>query len=114
MDHNAFRDFINRHEWIFAKTYGAFCPHEYVVMKRLPREEWPLFPLIARLIREEGFTAEYGRLGPNWYYIVDGYYYWTLDPKAEDTDLINRAKLCDFEFVDVDGRKIVRRRKDGG
>ena len=73
MDHNAFRDFINRHEWIFAKTYAAFCPHEYVVMKRLPREEWPLFPLIARLIREEGFAAEYGRLGPNWYYIVDGY-----------------------------------------
>ena len=45
--------------------------------------------------------------------IVDEYYYWTLDPKVGDTDLINRAKLSDFEFVDVDGRKIVRRRKQG-
>ena len=42
--------------------------------------------------------AEYGRLGPNRYYIVDDWYYWTLDPKAEDTDLINRARLSDFEF----------------
>ena len=55
--------------------------------------------------------AEYGCLGPNWYYIVDEYYYWTMDPKAEDTDLINRAKLSDFEFVETDGKTIVRRRK---
>ena len=82
-------------------------------MKKLPGEERPLFPEIARLIREKGFTAEYGRLGPNRYYIVDEYYYWTMDKNAEDTDLINRAKLSDFEFVDVDGRKVVRRRKDG-
>ena len=113
MDHDAFRAFINRHEWTFAKTYAAFCPHEYVVMKQLPREEWPLFPQIARFIREEGFTAEYGKLGPNRYYIVDEYYYWTLDPNAEDTALINRAKLSDFEFADADGRKVVRRRKNG-
>ena len=114
MDHNIFRNFIERHEWIFAKTYAAFCPHEYIVMKWLPEEEWPLFPQIAQFIRDEGFVAEYGRLGPNWYYIVDEYYYWTLDPKVEDTDLINRAKLSDFEFVDVDKNKVVRRKKGVG
>ena len=112
MNHDSFRDFINRHEWTFAKTYAAFCPHEYIVMKKQTEDEWPLFPEIAQFIRDEGFVAEYGRLGPNRYYIVDEYYYWTLDPKAEDTDLINRAKLSDFEFADVDGRKVVRRRKD--
>ena len=68
MNHDIFRDFINRHEWTFAKTYAAFCPHEYLVMKKLPGEEWPLFPEIARFIREKGFVAEYGRLGPNRYY----------------------------------------------
>ena len=113
MDHNSFRDFINRHEWTFAKTYAAFCPHEYLVMGKTPGRDWPLFPEIARFIRDEGFVAEYGRLGPNWYYIVDEYYYWPLDRNVEDTDLINRARLSDFEFVDADGRKIVRRRKDG-
>ena len=114
LDHDSFRNFVNRHEWTFAKTYAAFCPHEYIVMKKLPREEWPLFAQSARLIREEGFTAEYGRLGPNRYYIVDEYYYWTLDKHTEDTVLINRAKLSDFEFVDMNGKKIVRRRKTEG
>ena len=113
MDHNGFRDFVNRHAWTFAKTYAAFCPHEYLVKKRLPPEEQALFPEAARLIREEGFVAEYGRLGPNWYYIVDGNYYWTLDPKVEDTELINRAKLTDFEFVGAEGKRIVRRRNPG-
>ncbi len=111
MDHNSFREFICGHEWTFAKTYAAFCPHEYIVMRKQPTEEWPLFPEIAQFIRDEGFTAEYGKLGPNRYYIVDDYYYWTLDPKAENTDLINRAKLSDFEFLDVDGKKVVRRRR---
>ena len=53
MDHNGFRDFVNRHAWTFAKTYAAFCPHEYLVKKRLPPEEQALFPEAARLIREE-------------------------------------------------------------
>ena len=113
MDHNGFREFINRYEWTFAKTYAAFCPHEYLVMRKTSGKDWPLFREIAQFIRDEGFVAEYGRLGPNWYYIVDEYYYWTLDKNVEDTDLINRAKLSDFEFVDADDRKIVRRRKEG-
>ncbi len=114
MDHDEFRDFIDRHEWTFAKTYAAFCPHEYVVMKKLPEEEWPLFPEIAQFIRDRGFTAEYGRLVPNRYYVVDDYYYWTMDKHVEDTDLINRAKLSDYEFVkNADGvARIIRRRKD--
>ena len=69
-----------------------------------------MFQEIARFIREKGFVAEYGRLGPNWYYIVDEYYYWTLDKNVEDTDLINRAKLSDFEFVEKDGKLICQRK----
>ena len=111
MNDAEFREFIYRDEWTFAKTYAAFCPHEYIVMKKLPGEEWPLFPEIARLIREKGFVAEYGRLGPNRYYIVDDYYYWTLDPNVENTDLINRAKLSDFEFVEKDGKTVVHRKQ---
>ena len=61
---------------------------------------------------KKDFGAEYGRLGPNWYYIVDDYYFWTLDKNVEDTDLINRAKLSDFEFVNMDGKRVVCRRKN--
>ena len=110
MDHNTFRDFINSHDWTFAKTYAAFCPHEYLVMRKLPETEWPLFLEIAQFIRDEGFVAEYGRLGLNWYYIVDDRYYWTLDPEVNDTDLINRAKLSDFEFVEDGEKRVVQRR----
>ena len=34
-----------------------------------------------------------------------------MDKNVEDTDPINRAKLSDFEFVDVDGKRIVRRKE---
>ena len=108
MNHDIFRDFIKRHQWTFAKTYAAFCPHEYIAMKKLPGEEWHLFPEIAHFIRGKGFVAEYGRLGSNWYYIVDDYYYWTLDKNVEDTDLINRAKLTDFDFLKDEEKGIVR------
>lgn len=40
MNDGFFRSFINRHEWIIAKSYAAFCPHEYIVMKRQPEEEF--------------------------------------------------------------------------
>ncbi len=112
MDHNCFRAFINHHDWTFAKTYAAFCPHEYIVMKRLPEEEHTLFPEIAQFIRDKGFVAKYGRLEPRSYYIVDDYYYWTMDEKVEDTDLINRAKLTDFDFVETAQGLTVRRHEE--
>ena len=67
-----------------------------------------MFPEIARFIRDEGFVAEYGRQGPNWYYIVDEYYYWTMDKNVEDTDLVNRAKLSDFDFWKDEQDGVVR------
>ena len=112
MDHNCFCAFINQHDWTFAKTYAAFCQHEYIVMKRLPEEEHALFPEIAQFIRDKGFVAKYGRLEPRSYYIVDDYYYWTMDKKVEDTDLINRAKLTDFDFVETAQGLIVRRHEE--
>ena len=48
----------------------------------------------------------------NQYYIADEYYYWTMDKNVDDTDLINRAKLSDYEFVKTDERLIVRRKGD--
>ena len=106
MDHNCFRAFINHHDWTFAKTYAAFCPHEYIVMKRLPEEEHTLFPEIAQFIRDKGFVAKYGRLEPR------SYYNWTMDEKVEDTDLINRAKLTDFDCVETAQGLTVRRHEE--
>ena len=99
MTHDEFRSFILQHHWIFAKTYAAFCPHEYLVKERLPKTEHEVFTEVARLILQDGFTASYGRLGPNQYYIVDDWYYWIMDKSAADATLINRARLCDYDFI---------------
>ena len=108
MTHSAFTQFILRNTWIFAKTYAAFCPHEYVVKERLPAEEQAKFEQIVTFIREQGFIATYGRLGPNRYYTVEDYYYWTMGDPVEETNILNRAKLVDYEFRETEKGVIIR------
>ncbi len=94
-----FRNFVNKFDWTFAKTYANTAPHEYIVLDKVGLEHREEFIKIARFIREKGFEAYYySRAG--FYYIIDENYYWTMDEKAEDTDLINRAKLSDYELID--------------
>lgn len=108
MTHSTFKQFILRNTWIFAKTYAAFCPHEYVVKERLPAEEQAVFEQIVTFIREQGFIASYGRLGPNRYYTVEDYYYWTMGDPVEETNILNRAKLIDYEFRETENGVIIR------
>ena len=111
MTHLEFRQFIARNKWIFAKTYAAFCPHEYVVKERLSDDEQCVFEQIVTFIRENGFIAIYGRKGPNQYYTVDDYYYWTMGAPIEDTTILNRAKLSDYSFAETERGLIVRYNK---
>ena len=108
MTHLEFQQFIARNKWIFAKTYAAFCPHEYVVKDRLSEEEQRVFEQIVTFIRENGFIAIYGRKGPNPYYTVDDYYYWTMGAPVEETTILNRAKLSDYSFTETERGLIVR------
>ena len=108
MTHALFRQFIERNTWIFAKTYAAYCPHEYIVKDRLSEEEKSVFEQIVILIREKGFEAVYGNLGPNQYYTVDEYYYWTMGAPVEQTIILNRAKHSDYDFVPTEDSLRVR------
>lgn len=101
MTHLDFQKFIARNRWIFAKTYASFCPHEYVVKDRLAEEEQRVFEQIVTFIRENGFIAIYGRKGPNRYYTVDEYYYWTMGAPVEETNILNRARLSDYTFTET-------------
>jgi len=109
MTHEEFRSFIQSHPWTFAKTYAAFCPHEYVVKGRLCPEDQKTFEEIVLFIRKNGFLAIYGKKSPNQYYIVDDHYYWTMPDTLEATDILNRAKLTDFDFIETPKGLIVRR-----
>ena len=93
-----FKNFVNQFSWIFAKTYANKAPHEYIVLNKVGNEHKDEFIKIAQFIREKGFKAfYYTREG--YYYKLDKNYYWTMDDKVEDTDLINRAKIADYDLV---------------
>lgn len=108
MTHLDFQQFIAWHKWTFAKTYAAFCPHEYVVKDRLTEEEKRIFEQIVVFIRENGFTAVYGRKGPNHYYTVDEHYYWTMGAPIEETTILNRAKLSDYTFTETERGLVIQ------
>ena len=108
MTHFEFLEFIQHTTWTYAKTYAAFCPHEYVVKDRLAEDDKLIFEQIVTFIREQGFVATYGRLGPNRYYTVDDHYYWTMGDPVEETNILNRAKLCDYEFRETEKGVIIR------
>ena len=94
-----FRNFINQFQWIYAKTYAQKSPHEYVVLEKVGLNYKDEFIKIAQFIRDKGFKALYYKR-EGFYYRIDENYYWTMDEKAEDTDLINRAKWDDYELID--------------
>ena len=106
-----FQKFVARNRWISAKTYAAFCPHEYVVKDHLPDDEQRTFEQIVSFIRGKGFIAIYGRKGPNRYYAVDDYYYWTMGAPIEETTILNRAKLSDYSFTETEQGLIIRYNK---
>ncbi|NLH77855.1 MAG: hypothetical protein GX465_12535 [Acidobacteria bacterium] len=93
------REFVSEFKWTFAKTYAKTAPHEYIVLDKVGIEHKAEFAAVARFIREAGFEAYYYRR-KGYYFILDDNYYWTMDEKIEDTDLINRARLSDYELVD--------------
>lgn len=82
--------FVNSVDWIFAKTYAKFAPHEYIVKKYLPEEKHEDFMWLARLINSEGYEVEFKGKMYTCYDIGDKKY-WTMDEDVEKTDLINRA-----------------------
>lgn len=103
-DAKRFRDFVNSHRWVFAKTYAAFCPHEYTLRHEAT---WNDFTWFAKFVWANGFDATFGKSKSR--YFIDqgsGWYYFVF-PVDFDEDgnvqrtmtLINRGSLNEFEFV---------------
>lgn len=92
-------DFVARHRWYDAVTYAKFCPHQYVVKGRLPKDEQKVFEEIAQGIRDFGFMALYGTQ-QGMYYILGEHYYWTMGAPIPETTILNRARLSDFALID--------------
>ena len=82
------REFIEAHEWHFAKTMPEI-PHWYCLLSdKGDREEFLWF---ARYIGEHSVEGRF--CGKTYrYYFLDGYKYWIMDPTPEECDLINRER----------------------
>ena len=105
MDHNGFREFICRHEWTFAKTYAAFCPHEYTLQRE---SRWEDFARFFEFIWENGFDAYYGKNMQRYFIDTErGWYYFVSHNDVDENGkaqrsatLINRASLKQWELVE--------------
>lgn len=93
-----FDKFVNDNAWRYAKTYAKKCPHEYVVRDKLPNHYRALFPDIVKFIRAKGFEAYYFKK-KGIYFIHGNYYYWTMGAPPEETTILNRAWVSDYERI---------------
>lgn len=84
---NDVRKFIDSAKWVFAKTYAATWPHEYIV--RTP-ENAEMILALARHIFEHGIDGRfYSQIRK--YHHEGGKVYWFMDPTPEATNLVNRC-----------------------
>ena len=82
------RAFIETHEWHFASTMPEI-PHWYCLLQ--DKGDTEEFRWFAAYIRERSLPGLfYGKT--YWYYHLDGYKYWWMDPTVEECDLINRDR----------------------
>lgn len=84
-------DFIQAHEWKFAKTMPA-TPHSYVVRDRC-RSEAELERFVMH-IRRHGYRAKFGKFYYTYFdWPVDGvmYQFWSMGAPVHKTIIINRA-----------------------
>ena len=90
------RAYFNSKVWKFAKTYADFAPHEYIVKSNY--KDTASFEEAVRYIRKFGFPAKFGK-DTHIYLPIDGRYYWTMGAPVEETVIINRCDISDYETV---------------
>ena len=80
-----FDDFLNKQNWIFAKTMVQI-PHYYIVRDNLSPEDKVIFDNLKKEIEEKGYFEEFQ--GKNYQYLnIGSYKYWVID------NILNRTKI---------------------
>lgn len=97
MEKKDFAEYINRQNWIFAKTYAGRAPHEYIVKDKLNKNDMSEFLEIVIFIRHFGFPAIFWGQ-EHIYYYYEGYYYWTMGNPVEETIILNR---CNYKLYEM-------------
>ena len=90
MTREQFIEFVEKAEWVSAKSYEGTAPHQYTTIKKMGDGWRAQFVEVAKFIRDNGFPRKFYR-ATFWYYAYEGKIYWTMDKVIEETDLVNRA-----------------------
>ena len=93
LNEDAIKDFIERQQWIFAKTYADRAPHEYVVRHKIQGSDEEFMDIV-NYIQEQGITMYFWD-HPNKYIFVDGRQYWVM--RASDDDPSTILNRCDLD-----------------
>ena len=97
MDVKEFSNFVRTNNWVFAKTYVAFAPHEYVM--RFRSSDKNKFDEAKQFIQDYGIRMFYYK-NERKYLFFDGWFYWAMWNKDDPTDaVINRCKPEDYDIV---------------
>lgn len=101
-----FREFINKQDWVFAKSYANFAPHEYIVRRMIEGNDQEFIDAVI-YIRENGIPMYFWK--KKYIYLpLDGMLYWTMGDPIEETELINRCYIEDCEISIKTGVRIDR------
>ena len=96
MNREQFCDFISRQKWIFAKTYANKAPHEYCLKRNV--EDESEFVNAAQYILDNGIPMHYYNTDNKPYVFLDGRMYWICSNNLDDTILINRCEVADYDI----------------
>lgn len=96
------RDIIAKAHWIFAITYAKTAPHEYCLREDLKRGDVTFSDMLffAQCLWEYGYQ-QYFHSYLQRYLDVDTYKYWTMEPDAQSTSLMNRAPLTEEGIAEL-------------
>jgi len=90
MDADTAATLLAQHPFREAKSMKNI-PHEYT-----KRYEWPdvsQFEAVVDWIQNNGVLEMFYNRGYRYFYPGDGYKYWTMGAPAEETIILNRAKV---------------------
>ncbi len=91
------RGFIEKQNWIFAKTYANRAPHEYVVRGKINGTDEEFLDIVDH-IQKNGITMYFWNR-PNKYIFVDGWQYWVMRGEEGDpTIVLNRCDLNNYKL----------------
>lgn len=86
------KDFFERQEWIFAKTFAKTFPHEYILKERLKHGDKKVFVEVIKYMRANGKKEHFFRKEFIYFYL-DGKKYWDNGNSLKDTRIINRVSI---------------------